>query len=352
MPGFTGREAQRERHDRYDPFERGRFPVGVVTLRAPDAARGRTFPCEIWYPAAAHHTGQDTSRHQAAVRDAAAEPGTYSLVVYSHPSGGHRRTATFLCTHLASHGFAVAALDHSDVVAEELAPSTGQTAAQRAARIAAWIANRVPDIRFLLDFLSGNGAWASTATLDPTAVGIVGHSFGGWTALAAPDVEPRIRSVVALAPGGSSNPRPGIIPATLAFGWDRTVPTLYLAADRDTSTPLDGIIELYRRTPAPRRMVVLRRADHLHFIDDVEREHEALRAMTLPAEAAWLPAAMPPISELCSGEQAHLFVRGLTLCHFDATLRHHEPAQRLLSHDVEAQLAARGIDAATGAPLE
>ncbi len=40
------------------------------------------------------------------------------------------------------------------------------------------------------------------AHVDPDRVGIVGHSFGGWTALAAPEVEPRIRAVVALGPGG------------------------------------------------------------------------------------------------------------------------------------------------------
>lgn len=37
------------------------------------------------------------------------------LIVFSHYSGGHRRSATFLCTHLASHGYVVAVLDHSEV---------------------------------------------------------------------------------------------------------------------------------------------------------------------------------------------------------------------------------------------
>jgi hypothetical protein len=54
---------------------------------------------------------------------------------------------------------------------------------------------------------------------------------------------------------------------------------------------------------------------------------------------------MRPIAELSSGEQAHTFVRGLTLAHFDATLRQIEAADRFLSSDVEADLAARGVDA-------
>src|SRR6187549_2843985 len=112
----------------YDPFLRGRFPVGVRTIEAQDAARRRVFPCEIWYPAAPRHGrddltpaaqdrfrvgSRDAPRAQQAIRDADAEPGTYPLVVYSHGSAaGGRRMATFLTTHLSSHGYVVAALDH------------------------------------------------------------------------------------------------------------------------------------------------------------------------------------------------------------------------------------------------
>jgi predicted dienelactone hydrolase len=77
----------------------------------------------------------------------------YPLIIFSHSSGGHRRSATFLCVHLASHGYVVAALDHSEVVATELARRDGESGAERAARIDAVIANRVPDVRFLLDHL-------------------------------------------------------------------------------------------------------------------------------------------------------------------------------------------------------
>ena len=91
-------------------------------------------------------------------------------------------------------------------------------------------------------------------------------------------------------------------------------------------------------------MAVLRRADHLHFIDDVEQQHEAVRTMSFPAELAWMKE-MRPIAELCSGEAAHVFVRGLTLCHMDAVLKRIDEAQQFLCGDVEAELAARGIDA-------
>jgi len=320
----------------YDPFVRGRFPVGVRTTQGLDTVRDRQFPCEIWYPAAAQHAGQDiasgiqdfftvpshdTPHGQMAVRNATVQPGIYPLILFSHSSGDGRRQSTFLCTHLSSHGYVVAALDHSEVIAPELRRSEGETVEQKTARVQAWIANRVPDIRFLLDQLLQGTAWDAEVNLDPARIGIVGHSFGGWTALAVPEVDGRIRAVVALAPGGSSQPPPNIIPATLTFTWGRDVPTLYLVAEDDTALPLAGMHELFERTRATVHMVILRRADHGHFGDAVEQQ-----------------------AGLCSREQAHLFVRGLTLCHMDAILRRQEAAQRFWAGDVEAELAVRGVD--------
>jgi dienelactone hydrolase len=240
----------------YDPFVPGRFRVDVRTVEARDAARDRLFPCEIWTPAA---------------------EGKVPLILYSHPSGGERRAATYLCTHLSSHGYVVAVLNHSEIVAPELARKEGETPEQKSTRIEAAMANRVPDIRFLLDFMieASNGA-----------VGLAGHSFGGWTVLATPDVEPRIRAIVALAPGGASQRKPGILPVTLDFHWGRDVPTLYLVGEDDISLPLAGMVELFERTPATKQMVIPRRADHLHFMDNVEAMHEAVRAMAFPRELA------------------------------------------------------------------
>jgi predicted dienelactone hydrolase len=131
------------------------------------------------------------------VRDAAAQPGDYVLIVFSHHSGGNRRIATFLCSHLASHGYVVAALDHSEVVAAELAPKDSETEQQRTARAEACVANRVPDIRFLIDYVLHSAVLHSETNLNPAQIGIVGHSLGGWTALAAPEVEQDIRPLVA-----------------------------------------------------------------------------------------------------------------------------------------------------------
>lgn len=345
--------------DAYDPFVRGRFPVGVRTIRALDVARKRDFPCEIWYPAAPQHTGEDidpttqdrfTSRpngaeqKQMAVRGAAALPGLYALIIFSHHSGGHRSTSTFLCTHLSSHGYVVAALDHSEVIAPELVRRNDESEEQKKARWQAAIDSRVPDVRFFLDRLLDSGNGGLEIELDASRIGIVGHSFGAWTALATPEIDSRIRAVVALAPGGASNPRPGILPVKLTFQWGHEVPALYLVAENDVPLPLAGIYELFERAPLPKQMVILRRADHLHFIDNVEQAHEAFRTAPMPAEVAQMQKEMRPITELCSGEQAHLWVRGLTLAHMDAFLRDRHEAKLFLTGDIEGEMKKRGVD--------
>lgn len=340
----------------YDPFLRGRFPVGVQTLEAHDKARDRLFPCEVWYPAAAEHAAQDldpkiqdcfiprlrnTEQRQSAVRDAAARAGTYPLILFSHHSGGHRRTSTFLCTHLSSHGYIVAALDHSEVIAPELARPQNETEEQKNLRWQAVIESRVPDARFLIDEMLHSGAWNASGD----QVGLAGHSFGAATALAAPEFDQRIKAVVALAAGGTSNPRPGILPVKLRFQWGRAVPVLYLAAESDVPLPLAGMYELFERAPAPKQLVILRRADHMHFVDDVEQAHEAFRTMSpVPSELADMQREMIPIAQLCSGEQAHLWTRGLALAHMDAFLKDQREAKQFLAGDIEGELAKRGVE--------
>jgi predicted dienelactone hydrolase len=328
----------------YDPFARGSYPVGVRSTEKRDAERNRLFPIEIWYPAAAHHAGQDLAaeaqdsfpvplgsspRRQMAVRDAAPEPGNYPLILFSHHAGGHRRASTFLCSHLSSHGYVVAALDHSEVLAPELGRQAEETEERKRARVDAVMTSRVADLLLLLDHALNGG---SPVPIDTGRIGAIGHSLGGWAALALPDLEPRVHAIVALAPAGASNPRPGILPAKLDFRWGRDVPTLLLAAENDVCLPLSGMYEIFERTPATKKMAILHRADHMHFADNVEEIHEIMRHAEAPAEFAWLKE-MKPISELCSGEEAYRFIRGLTLCHMDLYLRQLENARQFLGDD-------------------
>ena len=56
--------------------------------------------------------------------------------------------------------------------------------------------------------------------------------------------------------------------------WPRPPATLYIVAEQDVLTPIASMQELFGRTPGPKKMVILPRADHLHFVDDVEQAHE------------------------------------------------------------------------------
>jgi hypothetical protein len=122
----------------YDPFVPGRFTVAERSMQAFDSVRNRSFPCDMWRPT---------------------EPvGVCPIILLSHSSGeSGPRGYTFLTNHLASHGYIVAGLNHSELVARELERREGETPEQRAARAEAAIASRAPDIRFLLDYPPSGG---------------------------------------------------------------------------------------------------------------------------------------------------------------------------------------------------
>jgi len=330
----------------YDPFTRGPRPVGVRTLDALDASRGRRLPIELWYPAHQRHAGRDTAPgtrdtyelmpglppvHQDAVRDAEAEPGEYPLVAFSHGFGGHRRQSTFLCTHLASHGYVVAAVDHTgntalDVLQAALAAQSAGTQRDALEGVHEFVAARPLDVDFAIAE-SLRACRDLALDVDDARLGVTGHSFGGWTALTVTARNPRVASVLALAPGGGAGSLGGeILGPTLELDWGREVPALFLVADRDSLLPLSSMRDILKRTSGPKRMVVLENADHLHFCDRIEEVHEMFRMMPPPGEFARLAAEIAPISELCAPEQAYAFVRGLVLAQSGATTQSTVPS--------------------------
>jgi predicted dienelactone hydrolase len=101
--------------------------------------------------------------------------------------------------HLASHGLMVATLDHSEVVAPEVAGN-----------VEGFTANRVLDARFLLDYMLA-GAIPCIARPDADRIAIVSDSIGGWTVLVLPETDTRIQAVVArrrALPIAGINPAP------------------------------------------------------------------------------------------------------------------------------------------------
>ncbi|HBZ69923.1 MAG TPA: hypothetical protein DEP35_09380 [Deltaproteobacteria bacterium] len=349
----------------YDPFARGSHGVGVRTVELEDRGRSRTLPLEIWYPASGLGQGHDTSdptrdRYrvfpafppvpQDAVRDAEPAAGSFPLVLFSHGFGGHRRQSTFLCTHLASHGYVVAAPDHVgntvlDTMQTMMELQAGKPMPEPESFVQEFIAARPADISFVLDGILEGRARGLSDQIDASRVGMTGHSFGGWTTLMAVARDSRIRAALPLAPaGGRAAVSPDPLRGTADFAWGRRVPTLYLVAERDTLLPLDGMHELVDQTPHPRRLAVLKNADHMHFCDRVEETHEMFRLLPQIGPFSEIVKQIRPVTQLCPGAHAHDFVRGLGLAHLDAALRQHAEAEQLLAGDLRALLALRGVE--------
>jgi predicted dienelactone hydrolase len=349
----------------YDPFQRGPFAVGVRTSELVDPERGRSLAIETWYPADAAHAGADLARDtkdryqllpglphvaQDAVRDARPVAGRFPVVAFSHGFGGHRRQSTFLCTHFASHGYVVAAVDHTgnttiDILEMTRAARGGARIPDPLSDLETFVDARPRDVRFMIDRLLDGMAGQVAMIVDAGRIGMSGHSFGGWTTLAVTRADVRIRAALPLAPaGGATRFTEDVLHSSLDFAWGREVPTLFLVAERDSLLPLAGMHDLLARTPsATKRMVVLENADHMHFCDNPEQAHEMFRMMPPPGLFTDIAKTIPPISELCPGNHAHDMVRGLGLAHMDATLKGHDMATGFLQHHAAPALAARGI---------
>ena len=345
----------------YSPFERGPHPVGTRQFSWSDRSRNCTIPVDIWYPASSAHDGEDFDPEkmssfdflfgpgkntQNAVMNAKARSGTFPLVVFSHGYGGERRQSTFFYTHLASHGYVIAAMDHVGNTAVELL--SGQAAGDTES-IKRLMQSRPVDTSFVIDQML---AGASDLDIDADRIGMSGHSFGGWTTLKTIEKDTRIKAIMPLAPGGGGevndkNPTA----SSLSFNWHRQIPCLYIVSDLDSIVPIVGIQDLYRRNPEPALAVVLTNADHFHFNDHVEAAQDGYKAFIEAANAdeetrsatTAIMSIPKPSTELVPGSHAHTLINGLGVAHFDAHLNEHGGAADLLQSDLPALLANQGI---------
>ncbi|KKK41396.1 hypothetical protein LCGC14_0645460 [marine sediment metagenome] len=350
----------------YDPFIRGPFPVGVLTENLTDSERNRNLPIEIWYPALEKYTGQDLVEEtqdeyelfaqkikQDAVREAQLREGCYPLIMFSHGFSGHRRQTTHFCTHLASHGYVVASVDHTgntmmDLIQNYIANQSGASSTDMETLGTQSAYDRPLDIKFAIDCLLKGETLIPTNNLDSSKIGMTGHSFGGWTTLVMPSIDKRIKATLPLAPGGGNSGEASIITLGDQLNWDHEVPTLYLVGEGDVILPLKGMYDLFNRTKEPKRMVILKNADHFHFNDRIEQTHEFFRnqaSIMRSEDATGLSEKMRPVSELCPAEKAYSFIRGLGLAHMDAFIQKDLIANQFITNGLKASLTKRKIDA-------
>lgn len=299
-----------------DASARGPFVVGhrQIEVAAPDPenAPDRCLPTDVWYPAALTCEARDDAPHPLGMPHRATpalpplDAGPLPLLAFSHGNSGMRQQSTFLTTHLASWGFVVAAPDHvGNTFTEMMALETDEE--RRAVHLDAR-RRRPQDITrvlaHLLDEASRDDEPHGGPALDARRIGVLGHSYGGWTALKTPRLEARVRAVCGLAP--ASEPFVG----RRAFERDELplasdVEALVIAATDDVlvdrATSIEPLVE--RLGPAA-RFELLTEADHFHFCDGIELLHTMHEKTPRPG----LPRPPRPFGELRSEADSHAWL--------------------------------------------
>ena len=187
----------------------GPYAVGRSTQQVTDPDRPeRTLTVEVWYPAAsaAEPTpyelvpGVEFAADLSTVDAPPSDEAPFPVLVFSHGSGGLRQQSATIVETVASHGFVVVAADHAGNTAIDRLLGT-ETDFGVSAR------NRILDVVLLLDEVEAGRLAGGLA--DPDRVAVMGHSFGGFTALAVAGgyddiaADPRVDAIVPLAPASS-----------------------------------------------------------------------------------------------------------------------------------------------------
>jgi predicted dienelactone hydrolase len=164
------------------PDQLGPYAVGAFLAeynKTSTTGQNRSIDVVIWYPT--DETGAVDEGLQAILNAPPSSDAPFPLIVFSHGSGGNPRQSRFLTVHLASHGFVVAALSHPGNTTEDCFPCSDFN------QLADSYANRPLDIAFVRDQLLGESLGATSVLsglIDPSSIGLTGHSFGGYTTVA------------------------------------------------------------------------------------------------------------------------------------------------------------------------
>lgn len=146
-----------------DLSQPGPYAVVAQTLNVYDDSRDRNLPTTLYLP-----EGRTTPA---------------PLIVASHGLAGNREGFDSIARHLTSHGYAVATLDHPGSDRRQFENLLRGTASEIAKPTE--FTDRPRDISYLLDELTRlNSTGTFTNRFDLEKIGVIGHSFGGYTALA------------------------------------------------------------------------------------------------------------------------------------------------------------------------
>ncbi len=327
------------------PFLRGSFTVGVQTA---DLNVSRKLRLELWYPATEKYRNQDmegnlqdryfivrgehsSKSSQSAVRNVTPIDKKFPMIIYSHGGYSHRRSASYLCTHLASHGYVVVGVDHSgNTIHDQFDVSSDAGNVESDAEQS--MEDRPNDISSIIDAVV-EGQHTIFSMVNTHEIGLAGISFGGWTALAALNADSRVTTAMAINPAwGECNPYlenifsfrrlSELLPIM------RPAPVLVLSGRADALARIADVKRLYERLLLPKMLVIVENAGHVHFGDAVEENHVRLASMfsqpgqkSLEQDRLDLLNDMQQISVLADPKHTQLCAMATAVFHFDRYLK-------------------------------
>lgn len=149
-------------------MQKGRFRYTKQSVTLNDIRRIRTFPLDIYLP--------QTNNPRP-------------VIVISHGLGSDRTSFAYLAEHLASHGFVVAVPEHPGSNSQQLQALLGGIADE--VTDPREFVDRPLDVKYILDYLErvSNSNPAYKGRFNMEQVGVIGQSFGGYTALALAGAE-------------------------------------------------------------------------------------------------------------------------------------------------------------------
>ncbi|APD92698.1 acetylhydrolase [Alteromonas mediterranea] len=293
--------------------EKGTHIVGVKTIEAtyPEKVKDiagndveRKLTLEVWYPASSAakaatyvnetRSGQGFEILADASRDAPiAKAGSeYPVVVISHGYTGYRTLMYYLGEHLASHGYVVAAIDHTDSTNKDV-----NFAENPYSGFPSTLLNRSRDQILTLNSISEHDFFKDS--VDASKAGVIGYSMGGYGAVSTvggcyafndqtaatftgiqdPKAAALIKDALNTCAGGNENGE-DVLPAwkaALALApWggqhqlfdveslnNIKVPVLYVAGDNDDISGYDGIKWLFENTGSEgSKLLTIKNARH------------------------------------------------------------------------------------------
>lgn len=233
---------------------RGPFEAGVRVIRMTKTSVAhppdpRVLDTVVWYPTTPGAGPLSTAYNAVVDAPIDASGGPYPILMFSHGSCGYANQSTFLLPLVAARGYVVVATPHPGNTIFEF-PACGTPSVQFDSAL-----ERPNDIIFALDQMlaaSGDPASPFFGVLDPSRVGMSGHSFGGFTTYLVVAADSRFRVALPMAPAVPGSP---VLP----------VPSLSMISSEDSVVNNQATRDAYALATSPKYLVELAHTGHYAY---------------------------------------------------------------------------------------